>query len=75
MIKSRMLASLEFVKILHANDKMDNDLDLIEEVYVDANNENDQNFELEDEGKGRAGTNKRKRAYEIKVIVVRFPIF
>ncbi|XP_028398652.1 endoribonuclease Dicer-like [Dendronephthya gigantea] len=67
VIKSRMLASLEFVKILHANGKMDNDLDLIEEVYVDANDGNEQNFELEDEGKGRAGTNKRKRAYGIKV--------
>ena len=67
ILKSRMLTSLECVKVLHARGKMDDDLDLIGERFVDANNEKGQNFELEDEGKGRAGTNKRKRAYEIKV--------
>ena len=68
-LKSRMLACLECVKVLHRCGKMDNDLDLIEEFYVDANSENLQNRELE-EGKGRAGTNKRKRVYEIKVMIV-----
>ncbi len=67
LLKSRMLASLECVKFLHSCGKMDDDLDLTEELYVDANSE--QNIELEEEGKaGRPGTNKRKRAYEIKVI-------
>lgn len=67
MLKSQMLVSLECVKILHSRGKIDDDLDLTEERYIDANSENVDNFELEDEGKGRAGTNKRKRAYEIKV--------
>ena len=61
-----MLASLECVKVLHRYGKMDDDLDLIEEVYIDASSENLQDLELE-EGKGRPGTNKRRRAYEIKV--------
>ena len=65
-LKSRMLASLECVKVLHRCGKMDDDLDLIEEVYVDVSSENLQDLELE-EGKGRPGTNKRRRAYEIKV--------
>ena len=67
VLKSQMLASLECVKILHSCGKMDDDLELTEERYIDANNENIDNFELEDEGKGRAGTNKRRRAFEIKV--------
>ena len=64
-LKSRMLACLECVKLLHRCGKMDDDLDLIEEVYIDASSENVQDLEL-DEGKGKAGTNKRRRAYEIK---------
>ena len=62
-----MLASLDFVKILHNCHKMDEDLDLIEEVYIDVNSENMEN--MEDGEKGRPGTNKRRRAYEIKVSV------
>ena len=62
-----MLVSMECVKMLHSRGKIDDDLDLTEERYIDANSENVDNFELEDEGKGRAGTNKRRRAFEIKV--------
>ena len=65
-LKSRMLASLECVKILHRCGKMDDDLELTEEQY---DHESVHNAELENKAKGRAGTNKRKRAYEIKVKV------
>ena len=47
---------------------MDDDLQLSEERFVHAIRDEMINCELEDEGKGRPGTNKRKRAYEMEVL-------
>lgn len=69
-LKSRLLASLECVKILHGCGKLDDDLDLTEEVYVDTNtcdNVDNSTVEMEDKYVGKAGTNKRKRVYQIEV--------
>ena len=60
-----METSLEFLKLLNKQGDLDDNLELVEKCFTDR--ETVENYELEDEGKGRAGTNKRKRAYEIKV--------
>ena len=64
-----MATSLQCVRQLHENGNMDDDLQLTEELFVDAIRDEIINCELEDEGKGRAGTNKRKRAYEMEVLL------
>lgn len=66
-LKSQMVTAFAAVKMLHARGQLDSDLDLIREQYVGVDSDLIEDFALEDEGKGRAGTNKRKRAYEVKV--------
>ena len=60
------------MKLLHENGDMDDDLELTEKQLFDPCNEVVENCELEDEGKGRAGTNKRRRVYEIKVMMLKY---